>query len=83
MAWRTGEVWRGLRGVLPVALGFVPFALVLGSQASQKGFNAVEVPLLTGLNFGGGSEFAAVELWSSPPHVLLIVAPSWSTAVIC
>jgi 4-azaleucine resistance transporter AzlC len=29
---------------------------------------------MTGLNFGGGSEFAAVELWTSPPHVLLIVA---------
>jgi 4-azaleucine resistance transporter AzlC len=55
-------------------LGFVPFALVLGSQASQKGFSPVEVPLMTGLNFGGGSEFAAVELWTSPPHVLLIVA---------
>jgi 4-azaleucine resistance transporter AzlC len=29
---------------------------------------------MTGLNFGGGSEFAAVELWTSPPHVLLIAA---------
>lgn len=54
--------------------GFVPFALVLGAQATQKGFSAVEVPLLTSLNFGGGSEFAAVALWTSPPHVLLLVA---------
>lgn len=55
-------------------LGFVPFALVLGAQAAQKGLGAVEVPLLTGLNFGGGSEFAAIALWTSPPHVLAIVA---------
>jgi 4-azaleucine resistance transporter AzlC len=55
-------------------LGFVPFAFVLGSQAVQKGISPIEVPLMTGLNFGGGSEFAAVELWTSPPHVLLIVA---------
>lgn len=68
------EALRGLRASFPVMLGFVPFALVLGSQASQKGFNLVEVPLMTGLNFGGGSEFAAVELWTSPPHALLIVA---------
>lgn len=68
------EGWRGLKDALPVMLGFVPFALVLGSQASQKGFSPIEVPLMTGLNFGGGSEFAAIELWTSPPQVLLIVA---------
>lgn len=68
------EGLRGLKDALPVMLGFVPFALVLGSQASEKGFSTVEVPLLTGLNFGGGSEFAALALWTSPPHVLLIVA---------
>ncbi len=31
-------------------------------------------PLLTGLNFGGGSEFAAVELWTTPPNLLVIGA---------
>jgi 4-azaleucine resistance transporter AzlC len=55
-------------------LSFVPFGLLLGAQASQKGFSLIEMPLMTGLNFGGGSEFAAVGLWTSPPLVLLIVA---------
>jgi 4-azaleucine resistance transporter AzlC len=73
-AWNEG--WRGLRASLPVMLGFVPFALVLGAQAAQKGLSTLEVPLLTGLNFAGGSEFTAVRLWTSPPHVLLIVAMS-------
>lgn len=68
------EGLRGLRASLPVMIGVVPFALVLGAQAAQKGLSVVEVPLMTGLNFGGGSEFAAIELWTSPPHVLLIVA---------
>src|SRR3712207_380361 len=58
----------------PVMIGFVPFALVLGAQAAQKGLSVAEVPLMTGLNFGGGSEFAVIKLWTSPPHVLLIVA---------
>lgn len=70
------EVFRGMRASIPVMLGFIPFALVLGAQAAQKGFNVFEVPLMTGLNFGGGSEFAAIRLWTSPPHVLLIVAMS-------
>src|SRR5919199_896045 len=68
------EGWRGLMASVPVMIGFVPFAQVLGAQASQKGFSPAEVPLMTGLNFVGGSEFAVIKLWMSPPHVLLIVA---------
>jgi predicted branched-subunit amino acid permease len=73
---RGAEVARGMRAALPVMLGFVPFALVLGAQAAQKGLSAFEVPLMTGLNFAGGSEFTAVHLWTSPPHIALIVAMS-------
>lgn len=73
---RTGhnEVIRGARAAVPVLLGFVPFALVLGAQAAHKGLSVYEVALMTGLNFGGGSEFAAIELWTSPPQLLVIVA---------
>lgn len=71
------ETLRGMHTALPVMLGFIPFALLLGSQATHKGFSVLEVTLLTGLNFGGGSEFAAIRLWTSPPHVLLIVAMSF------
>lgn len=68
------EFRRGLVASLPVTAGFVPFALVLGAQAAQKGLSVVETPLLTGLNFAGGSEFAAIGLWTSPPHLALITA---------
>lgn len=71
------EFVRGLRASVPVLLGFIPFALALGAQAFQKGFRFFEVPLMTGLNFGGGSEFAAIRLWTSPPHLLLIVSMSF------
>src|SRR3712207_3127331 len=72
-ALRT-EIQRGLKGALPMMLSFVPFGLLLGAQAGQKSLSVVEVPLMTGLNFGGASEFAAVDLWTSPPLILLIVA---------
>lgn len=65
--------WRGTKASLPVLLGTIPYALVLGAQARQKGLSLMEVPLLTGLNFAGGSEFAAVQLWADPPPVLTIV----------
>ena len=72
LVWSEGM--RGVRAAIPVMLGFVPFGLVLGAQAVQKGFQVFEVPLMTGMNFGGGSEFVALSLWSSPPELLLIVA---------
>jgi 4-azaleucine resistance transporter AzlC len=71
---KRSETWRGFVASLPLMVGVVPFALVLGAQAAQKGLTALEVPLMAGLNFAGGSEFAAIGLWTSPPHVLLIVA---------
>lgn len=70
--WRD-EFRRGLAGCLPILLGVIPGAMVLGAQAAQKGLRLGEVPLMTGLNFAGGSEFAAIQLWTSPPHVAVIV----------
>ncbi|HCI9592462.1 TPA: AzlC family ABC transporter permease [Klebsiella variicola] len=71
---RVKEIRRGLKDGLPVLLGVIPFALVLGAQASHKGLSSIEVPLMTGLNFAGGSEFAAIQIWGSPPSLLLVMA---------
>lgn len=67
------EFVRGLKTSIPMLLGIIPFALVLGTQAAQKGFSALEVPLLTGLNFAGGSEFAIIEVWTQPPQLLFLI----------
>lgn len=58
---KFSEFKRGLKISIPLLLAIIPFALVLGAQAAQKGFSALEVPLLTGLNFAGGSEFAILD----------------------
>lgn len=63
---------RGMRTALPLTLAFIPFGLLLGSQATQKNLTSLEIPLLTGLNFAGGSEFAAINLWSLPPNIILL-----------
>jgi 4-azaleucine resistance transporter AzlC len=68
------EFRRGIAESLPVLIGFLPIALVLGAQATAKGFSLWQVPLMTGANFAGGSEFVAVGLWTVPPDLLLIAA---------
>lgn len=65
-----------LRG-LPTALGCMPLAFILGVQASQQGMSALTAWLMCSFNFAGGSEFAAVALWSSAPPVLVIALTTW------
>lgn len=65
---------KGLVAAIPIMLSFIPFALVLGAQAIQKQMKVGEISSLVALNFAGGSEFVAVNLWSSPPHLLLLAS---------
>ncbi|WP_430472108.1 AzlC family ABC transporter permease [Wielerella bovis] len=67
------EFKRGVKDSLPIMTGIVPFGLILGAQAGQKGMSVLETCLMMGLNFAGGSEFAAVGLWTSPLPILTII----------
>ena len=69
----ASEILRGVKETLPVLFAVMAYGLVFGAQASQKGLGLLEVPLMTGSNYAGGSEFAAVGLWASPPPLVLIV----------
>lgn len=66
------ELLRGIRSGLHLMIGFLPFGLVLGAQAIQKGLSIAEITLMTSLSFAGGSDFAAIQLWTWPPQTLLI-----------
>jgi 4-azaleucine resistance transporter AzlC len=68
----VSEYWRGARAIAPALAAVVAYGLVFGTQASQKGLSILEVALMTGLNYAGGSEFAAVGLWASPPPIIVI-----------
>ena len=66
------EIRRGFYTALPLYLGFIPLSLILGTQAHQMGQTPLTAYLMTALNLAGGSEFAAVSLWSATPPILLI-----------
>ncbi len=70
------EIYRGFICSIPMLIGFVPFGLLLGAQAAQKGFSPLALGLMTGLNFAGGSEFAVVALWSAIPNVVTLILVS-------
>ena len=58
-------------------MGFVPIALILGATGSQSGMSALGTGLMCAINFAGGSEFAALALWSAVPPVLAIILTTW------
>ncbi len=68
---------RGMRSSLPMTIGFIPLAFILGAQGDQHGLSAIGMALMAGLNYAGGSEFAAVALWSAAPSFLVIVMTTW------
>ena len=70
-------IQRGVTMALPVAVGFLPLAFMLGVQGSQHGLSSLGMALMCGLNLAGGSEFAAVSLWSATPPLLLIAMTTW------
>jgi 4-azaleucine resistance transporter AzlC len=65
-------VLRGMRDMLPVALLIAPMAMAFGVAATQQGLDAWVAILMSFLLNAGASQFAALELWTSPLPVLLI-----------
>ena len=66
------EFIRGIKECSPMLIGLLPWALILGVQGGQKGMSWLEMLMMTMMNFAGGSEFAAVNLWAQPLPILLI-----------
>jgi len=62
----VSEFRAGLLLILPAALAVVPFALLLGAAAAQKGLTPLETGLMGAMVFAGGSQFVAVDLWTDP-----------------
>jgi 4-azaleucine resistance transporter AzlC len=81
---REAGGWRedflvGAQQMLPLLLACIPFALILGATAAQKGISPAETGLMGALVFAGSSQFVAVGLWTHPIPALVIIA---STAMI-
>ncbi|MBV6633760.1 MAG: AzlC family ABC transporter permease [Alphaproteobacteria bacterium] len=68
--WR--EFGKGVLDMAPLLIGLVPFALVFGALAADRGMSPLEVGLMSGLVIAGGSQFVALELWADPLPVLLL-----------
>jgi len=66
---RAGAM-RGARRLAPVALAAAPFAFAYGAAAIERGLTFDQAMLITAFVFAGASQFAALDVWASPPPYL-------------
>lgn len=60
------EFRDGVVTVLPAVAAALPFGFLLGALAASKGLSPLEMGLMSGAVFAGGSQFVALDLWTSP-----------------
>jgi len=57
---------EGVRDIAPLMLSTVPFGIVYGALAAQKGLSLTENVLMSALTYAGAAQFVAVEFWADP-----------------
>src|SRR5579863_4474575 len=70
---RRKEMTAGVRDILPAMIAAAPIAMLYGALAVGKGLTPFEASLSSFLTFAGGAQFAALELWRTPPPILALV----------
>jgi 4-azaleucine resistance transporter AzlC len=71
-------VLAGMRGSVAASLGIVGYGVIFGALARNVGFSIGESLLMSGFVYTGAGQFAALNLWASPPPYLTI----WLTTAL-
>jgi 4-azaleucine resistance transporter AzlC len=67
------ELRRGFLDILPLMAGVVPFGLLFGTLAVQKGLSPLEVILMCATTYAGGAQFVSIDVWATPVPVFAVV----------
>jgi 4-azaleucine resistance transporter AzlC len=70
----AGEVMRGIRAGVPVAVGYVPMAVAFGVLATQTGLTFAQAAAMSLFVYAGASQYAALGLvagGASAPAIIL------------
>lgn len=63
----------GVRDTLPVYLGIVPFAIIVGVTAVEFGLTAFEITMMSATVYAGAAQLAAILLMAESAHIALVV----------
>lgn len=74
MSAQRQSLFAGVRSVLPILIGVVPFGLIYGVVAVAAGIDELPAILMSSIVFAGASQIAAAKLWADGAPLLIIVA---------
>ena len=66
----AAAIRAGMREVLPLLIGMVPFGLVCGVIAQQQGLSVLEAAAMSGVVYAGSAQLLALSHWEHPAPVL-------------
>ncbi len=67
------EFWLGVRHVLPILLGVVPFGMIYGILALSAGLSMLDAQAMSSVVFAGSAQFMITKLLSAATPGLVII----------
>lgn len=67
------EFWAGVRDILPLIVGAIPFGIIFGTLATGNGLSASGALAMSALVFAGSSQFIAAGMIATKTGWLLVV----------
>ena len=64
---------RGIVDMLPLSLAVLPWGILFGSLAVQRGFSWLEAQMFSGIIFGGAVQIVTVELIADNSSLLTVL----------
>ena len=73
MASKRSEFLNGIKGILPILLGVLPFGLIYGVSARSARLPVITAQAMSFIVFAGSAQFVTVQLISAGVPVLIII----------
>lgn len=67
----------GALAILPIAGAALPFGVLWGAFAAQKGLSPLEALLMSATVLAGASQFVAIDLWAHPIPIATVVVATF------
>lgn len=69
----TSQLLRGIRSILPIVPGIIPFGLIMGTSAQNAEISIIEMFLMNLIVLGGSSQLVAVDLMTKNVDTIIII----------
>jgi 4-azaleucine resistance transporter AzlC len=70
---RRQEFWAGARGVLPLLIGSIPFAIIFGAVAVTSGLSPLTAATMSAVVYAGSAQFVAVGMVAAGASMWVII----------